>query len=74
VGDYFRPRATPLLVSGGPHFSQKGKDKAKEISLRGPDVARGPYVAPSWSRGLNTCSSMTPDSPDWVTWVKRGLL
>jgi hypothetical protein len=26
-----------------------------------------------WSRGLKTCSSMTPDSPDWVTWVKRGL-
>jgi len=21
-----------------------------------------------------TCSSMTPDSPDWVAWVKRGLL
>jgi hypothetical protein len=37
----------PLLVSRGPHFSQKGKVKAKKISLRGPDGARGPYVAPS---------------------------
>jgi len=37
-------------VSRGPHFSQKGKVKAKKISLRGPDVARGPYVAPSWSK------------------------
>ncbi len=37
----------PLLVSRGPHFSQKGSVKAKKISLRGPDVARGPYVAPS---------------------------
>jgi len=34
-------------VSRGPHFSQKGKVKAKKISPRWPDVARGPYVAPS---------------------------
>jgi len=34
------------------HFSQKGKVKAKKISLRGPDVARGPYVAPSCVRYL----------------------
>jgi len=27
----------------------KDKVKAKKISRRGPDVARGPYVAPSWS-------------------------
>jgi len=37
-------------VSRGPHFSQKGKVKAKKISLRGLDVARGPYAAPSYSR------------------------
>jgi len=40
-----------LLVSRRPHFSQKGKVKAKQISPRGPDVARGPYVAPPASRG-----------------------
>jgi len=50
----------PLLVSRGPHFSQKGKVKAKKVSLRGLDVARGPYVAPSWCREL--CS--------WKKWKK----
>jgi len=39
-------------MSRGPHFSQKGKGKAKKIGLRGPDVARGPYVAPSCIRVL----------------------
>ncbi len=39
----------PLLVSRGPHFSQKGKVKAKNISLRGPYMAREPYVAASCS-------------------------
>jgi len=51
-------------VSRGPHFSQKGKVKAKKISLRGsdvaraldvaraPDVARGPYVAPSCTKEI----------------------
>ena len=33
-------------MSRGPHLSQK----AKKIDLRGPDVARRPYVAPSCSR------------------------
>jgi len=46
-------------VSCGPHFSQKGKVKAKKISLRGPDVARGPYVAPSWSSNLERNENIT---------------
>ncbi len=45
----------PVRVSGklAPHFSQKGKVKAKKICLCGPDVVRGPYVAPSWFRGTD---------------------
>jgi len=43
------PHCSFISVSR-PHFSQKGKVKAKKISLRGPDVARGPYVAHSCSR------------------------
>ena len=35
---------TPLLVSRGPQFSQKGKVNARKISRRGP------YVAPSGIR------------------------
>ena len=42
--------------------------------LGGPYVARRPDVAQAWSRGLKTCCSLTPDSHDLVTWVKRGLL
>ncbi len=39
----------PLIVSRGPHFSQKGKVKAKKNSLRGPERTSGPHVAPSLS-------------------------
>jgi len=49
----------PLLVSRGPHFSQKDKVKAKKISRRGPDVANGPYVAPSWSRTTSRLSTLS---------------
>ncbi len=38
-----------LFIVSQAKFQSKGK--AKNISLRGPDVARGPYVAPSWYSG-----------------------
>jgi hypothetical protein len=31
-------------------FQSKKQIQSEKISLRGPDVTRGPYVAPSWSR------------------------
>jgi hypothetical protein len=39
----------PSFVSRGPHLGHKGLKilKASKIGPRGPDVARGPYVAPS---------------------------
>ena len=52
AGNYFRSRATlSLYLSLADHILVKGYDNAKKIGLCGPDVARGPYVAPP---GLKT--------------------
>ncbi len=37
----------PLFEHRGQNLGQKGSVKAKKISFGGPDLARGPYVAPS---------------------------
>jgi hypothetical protein len=61
----------PLLVSREPHFSQKGTVKAKKISLRGPDVARGPYVAPSCSTAYAVRKYDQPKSTGAKLFIER---
>jgi hypothetical protein len=39
----------PSFVSRGPHLGHKAYLNATKIGPRRPDVARGPYVAPSCS-------------------------
>ncbi len=42
----------PFFVFRGPHSGQKGYFNATKYGPRGPDVARGPYVAPSCITGF----------------------
>ncbi len=44
----FSGHIEPFFVSRGPHLGHKGYLNATKIGPRGPDVARGPYVAPFW--------------------------
>ena len=49
--NYFGPRATLRLYLCLEGQIKVKKDNSKlKNDLRGPDVARGPYVAPSWTR------------------------
>ncbi len=52
MGNFFASAGhiEPFFVSRGPHSGHKGYLNATIIGPRGPDVARGPYVAPSCFR------------------------